>query len=141
MDAGAGIGLFMFLAIFLIWLGFMLSLNKLVNIIRTDNLPQTFVSKIWVWTQIIPLWGFVALIVYNIKVDTAVRSLETEFNLPFKSITYPATIGWIVILGVLYSWIPVIGTIVLLICMILFWVKVVATSKQIEGIKLTNTEN
>lgn len=139
-NAGAGLGLMMMLIPFLIWLGFMLSLNKLVNVVRTEDLPQTFVSKIWVWTQIIPLWGFVALIVYNIKLDTAVRALETQLKLPFKTIAYPATIGWVVILGALYTWIPVVGALVLIISMILFWVKVASTSKQIEALKISTNQ-
>lgn len=135
----AGIGLFIFLVVFLVWLGFLLSLNKLVSVMRVDGLQQTFISKVWVWTQIIPFWGFVALIVFNIKADTAARALEVEFKLPFKEIKYPATIGWIVIFGVLYSWIPILGALLFLIFMILFWVKVSSTSKQIELLK-TNTK-
>lgn len=141
MSSGAatGLGLLVLLIPFLIWVGFMLSLNNLVNVIRTDGLPQTFVSKIWVWTQIIPIWGFIALIVFNIKADTAVRALESDLKLPFKQIKYPATIGWIVILGVLYAWIPVVGTLALIICMILYWVKVSSTSKQIKELKLNSS--
>lgn len=131
----SGMGLLILIVCFLIWLGFMLSLNKLADVVRVETLPQTFVSKIWVWTQIIPIWGFIALIVYNIKMDTAVRALETEFKLPFKTIEYPATIGWIVILGALYSWIPVIGTIALIIFMILYWVKVSSTSSYVQSLK------
>lgn len=138
-SVGAGLGIIILIP-FLIWIGFMLSLNKLVNVVRTDSLPQTYVSKIWVWSQIIPFWGFIALIVYNIKMDTAVRALETELSLPFKSIAYPATIGWIVILGVLYTWIPVIGALILIVCMILFWIKVASTSKQIESLKATTSQ-
>ncbi|BAK72236.1 MAG: hypothetical protein AB7S49_01895 [Arcobacter sp.] len=134
--AAVGAGLFVFLFIFLVWLGFLLSLNKLVNVMRVDGLPQTFISKIWVWSQVIPFWGFIALIVFNIKADTASRALESEFKLPFKEIKYPATIGWIVILGLLYTWIPILGALVLLVCMILFWIKVSSTSKQIEDLKL-----
>lgn len=128
---GAGLG---FLVI-LIWIGFMLSLNRLVNVVRTDNLSQTFINKVWVWTQIIPIWGFIALIVFNIKADAAVRALETKFQMPFKTISYPATLGWVVILGALYSWIPIIGTLALFVFMILFWVKVVKTSKQVEELR------
>lgn len=127
-----------FLAVIVIWVLFMLSLSKLVDVVRTKTLPQTFVSKIWVWTQVIPLWGFIALIVFNIKMDTAVRALETELKLPFKSIAYPATLGWVVILGILYTWIPLIGALILLVCMILFWVKVTSTSKQIQALKAEN---
>lgn len=137
--AGAGMGLILLIPI-IIWIGFMLSLNKLVNVVRTDSLPQTFVSKVWVWTQIIPIWGFIALVVFNIKADAAVRALETKLDLPFKTISYPATIGWIVILGALYVWIPIVGTLALIICMVLYWVKVSATSKQIESLKVSKLQ-
>jgi len=136
----AGLGFLILIIPFLIWIGFLLSLNKLVNIVRVESYPQTQISKIWVWTQVIPLWGFIALIVFNIKADAAVRSIENIYNMPFKSIGYPATIGWIVILGILYTWIPVVGALVLIICMIMFWLKVVSTSKQISEIKNSNNE-
>lgn len=138
--AGAALGLLIYLIPFLIWIGFLLSLNKLVDVSRIDTLPQTNISKLWVWTQLIPGWGFIALIVLNIKLSTAVRAIESEFNLPFKDIGYPATFGWLVIFGALYAWIPIIGAIALVIFMILFWVKISSTSKQLIQLKATNQE-
>lgn len=136
------VGLIAAIAVFAIVIGvyvaFLLSLSKLVEEIKDDNLFPTHVHKAWVWTQLIPGWCFIALLVINIKLDVAARALENKHLLHFKYIAYPSVLGWITALGFLYSWIPILGIIAYFVCTIMFWVKVSATTKQLQSLKLTN---
>lgn len=138
MGMPGGMELLVIFIPFVIWILFLFSLNKLVNAVKLENEELTKVSKVWVWLQIIPIIGFIVLIVFNLKMDTAIRAYERKYNLDLKSIAYPVVLCWLVILGVLYTWIPVIGLLLLILFMIMYWVKVSSTTRQLISIKSQN---
>ena len=121
-----------------VYVSFLLSLSKLVETIKDDKLFPTQIHKAWVWTQLIPGWCFIALLVINIKLENAARALENKHYLDFKYIAYPSFLGWATALSFLYSWIPMLGFIAYMICAIMFWVKVSATTKQLEALKIAD---
>lgn len=116
-----------------VFVAFLLSLSKLVEEIRDNDLLPTYIHKAWIWTQLIPIWSFIAFLVLNIKLDAAARAIESKHNLSFKYITYPSILGWIISLGFFYTWIPIIGFIAFSVCMIMYWVKISATIKQLNN--------
>ncbi|MFV7789572.1 hypothetical protein ACNO6Z_01830 [Aliarcobacter lanthieri] len=81
------------LCIFIVIIFYLLSLDKLVKLIRDKNNSITIIHRAWVWTQFIPIWSVVAIIVYHIiKMLEATKALELELNLPKNTIKYPETI-------------------------------------------------
>jgi len=115
---------------------FLLSQHKLVNTVRKNGVPETFINLAWVWTQLIPIWGFIAIIVYHVKMINAIRILEIENKLSLNTLTYPVAVGWLYIFGFLYIWVPIIGSIVYFVIFVIFWIKIVSVRKQIKMLNL-----
>ncbi|MFV0480554.1 MAG: hypothetical protein ACK5LP_01090 [Campylobacteraceae bacterium] len=134
MGLAFGISFFVILIFVVILIFFLLSLSKLSDVVRVENNYVTYVSKAWVWTQLIPVWGFIAMLVYHIKMTEATRAVEKEFDLNFKTIQYPEVLGWFYALAFLYAWIPVAGF-ASLVVWIIYWVQVASTSAQIIRLK------
>ncbi|WP_418184921.1 hypothetical protein ACNSOS_08255 [Aliarcobacter vitoriensis] len=127
--------LFIALCIFIVIIFYLLSLDKLAKLIRDENNSITIIHRAWVWTQLIPIWSVVAIIVYHIKILEATKVLELNLSLPKNTIKYPEIIGWVFALAFLYSWIPVIGAIVGCSVWIIYWIRIILTSKQIYNLK------
>ncbi|RBQ32644.1 hypothetical protein CRU92_02715 [Arcobacter sp. FW59] len=123
------------LCVFIVIIFYLLSLDKLVKLIRDENNSITIIHQAWIWTQLIPIWSVVAIIVYHIKMLEATKVLEIELNLPKNTIKYPEIIGWIFALAFLYSWIPKIGVVLGAFAWIIYWVRIILTSKQIYNLK------
>ncbi len=115
-----------------IYVAFLKSLSNLVDSIRYYDLQETKIHKAWIWTQLIPIWSFIGLLVLNIKLESAMRGIENKCSLPNKEIKYPYILGWIVSLAFLYTKIPFVGGIAFFIFAVTFWVKISATTKQIK---------
>lgn len=128
------IGMGAFLVFLLIFILFLLSMSKMAISIRTEN-PETYVSRVWVWTQLIPLWGFIAFIVFHIKMQSRSVVFEKDHNLEIKHLGYPTVSGWFYALNPLYIWFPLVGVIVYLVMFIVFWVKVTGVSSKAMAIK------
>lgn len=111
---------------FIVAIFYLLSLAKAAKSIRTNN-PVTYVSRVWVWTQLIPLWNLVAFIMYNAKMSAAVAVYNNENN---TSIVYPVCLGWAILFSFLYAWVPVLGWIAAVVVFIMFWSKVANVSAQ-----------
>lgn len=120
-----------------IYVTFLMSLSKLVDSIRIYDSLETKIHKAWIWTQLIPLWSFIGLLVLNIKLESATRAIENKCNLSNKDIKYPYMLGWLVSLGFLYTWIPLIGKIAFFVFAVTYWVKISSTTKQILGLNET----
>lgn len=114
-----------------------MSLSKLVDSIRIYDSLETKIHKAWVWTQLIPLWSIIGLLVLNIKLESATRAIENRCNLSNKDIKYPYMLGWLVSLGFLYAWIPLVGKIVFFVFAVTYWVKISSTTKQILSLNVT----
>lgn len=109
---------------------FLLTLSKFTDAVESQK-PETLINKAWVWTQLIPIWGFIAMIVFHVKATAAVRAFEVELNEPFNSIQYPVVVGWFYVLAPLYAWIPFVGGIASLVMFIIYWVQISSTSEQL----------
>ena len=134
---GIGLGILFVICYVGVYVTFLMSLSKLVDAIRHYDSIETKIHKAWIWTQLIPLWSFIGLLVLNIKLESASRAIENKCNLSNNDIKYPYILGWLVSLGFLYSWIPLVGKIAFFIFAVTFWVKVSSTTKQILGLNET----
>ncbi len=117
-----------------IYITFLMSLSKLVDSMRFYDSLETKIHKAWIWTQLIPLWSFIGLLVLNIKLESATRAIENKCNLSNKHIKYPYILGWLVSLGFLYTWIPLVGKIAFFVLAVTYWVKISSTTKKIHGL-------
>lgn len=123
---------------------FLISLSKLIDATRSYDLT-TQISKVWVWTQLIPYWNIVAMVVYHIKMSNAISYIEDVQDMPTGSINYPIVTGWVYIFtGFLLSildflhisnFITIIIGVICVICFIIFWVKVSNTTKAINSLE------
>lgn len=111
------------LMFFIVAILFLRSLDKAVLSVRTEN-PMTHVSRAWVWTQLIPIWNFVAMIVYHVKMTSAATAFNFDKQLPPSQVAYPVVIGWFYVFGFLYSWVPLLGALAMLVFWIIFWVQI-----------------
>lgn len=109
-------------------------LKTLINFIKSMKLETSVyeTSTVWVWTQVIPLWGFVAFIVFLIKIETQYKFFLIENNNMDNLIYhYDSKLGWW-LLGT--SFVSAFFTplvIVSFIILILFWVNIYRTTKSI----------
>ncbi len=134
---GIVLGILFVICYFGIYVIFLMSLSKLVDSIRIYDSLETKIHKAWVWTQLIPLWSIIGLLVLNIKLESATRAIENRCNLSNKDIKYPYMLGWLVSLGFLYAWIPLVGKIVFFVFAVTYWVKISSTTKQILSLNVT----
>lgn len=111
---------------FVVALFYLASLAKATKSIRSNN-PVTYVSRAWAWTQLIPLWNIVAIVVYNAKMSTAVAVYNSDNN---SSLAYPSGLGWALVFSFLYVWVPVFGWIAAIVVLIMFWIKVANVSAE-----------
>lgn len=128
MGFGA-IGIFViFAALIVVWIFFIISQNKLINALAAEN--QTMpVSKVWTWTQIIPIWGLVALAVSIVKIGAQHDAYTEKHGALSKP--YKPTLGWAYLISIIVSGIiPFIGIITLIIW-IVYWVNIAGATKSI----------
>ena len=112
---------------------FIMSQQKLVR--KLSQKDQEFViNKTWLWTQLIPIWSYIALVIVTIKIDEQVKNHNETCNtkLKFKA----TTVYWYVGLTFL-SFVPLLNfltTIVSLILFIIVWSNISQTTKQLSVI-------
>lgn len=109
---------------------FILSQQKLAkNLRRINNTSK--IHPAWLWTQLIPIWSYIALVVVAVKLDDQIKIYQSKHNktLKFKGVL----VYWYVGLTIL-SLIPLINiatTIISLILFVLIWSNITKTTKQI----------
>ncbi|OIN83498.1 hypothetical protein [Francisella sp. TX07-6608] len=57
------------IASFVISVLFILSQQKLVNNIAKANNTSNKIDRAWLWTQLIPVWTYIALVITAVKLD------------------------------------------------------------------------
>lgn len=135
------------IGIYIIYVLYLLSLDKLVKTVRTEN-EITFIHRAWVWTQLIPFWINIAYIVYNTKMTSAIRALEKDLKLEKNTIKYPYIILYIAatLNVIMYSnmdqiskisiaFLVIVLATISFILMIIYWIKIALTSRQILKLK------
>ena len=119
-------------ASFVISVMFILTQQKLNNVLAEKNeVPK--IHGVWFWTQLLPLWSYIALIVVAIKLDEQIKKYQNNYykNLKFKRVTVYWYVGFTVL-----NFIPVINILTTILSMILFiiiWSNMSKTTKQILG--------
>lgn len=105
--------------------------DKFQNINETDK-----ISSVWLWTQLIPLWGYIALVVTAVKLDEQNKIYAKNKGIekgPFK-VSY---VYWYVGM-ILASLIPVINIITIVANLVLFIFVWVNISKSAKALSNTN---
>ncbi len=135
-----GFGILIWASIAVVMLFFILTQNKLIDILKLKNIENTM-SKVWTWTQLIPLWVYVAQVLAIIKISEQYESYINENNIKIYKITeYKPLWGWLfLVFGVVSIFMPLLG-IVALVFWILYWVNITAVTKSIRYYNLNKQE-
>lgn len=128
------------LACIIMYIYFLVSLDKLAKNIK-DN-KSILKYRILVWTQLIPIWNFIALIIYNIRINNKIRVLEKELNLDRNIIKYPYKILYVLIILIVFFiisfqlnvWISFVLLCLIVISFIDCLERVIQVRKQIENL-------
>ncbi len=118
---------------------FLVAESAFVDTIKTSN-PLLNTSKVWIWTQLIPLWNIVATPVTLLKIEKQFAAFVQEHHLTESDIKYYNSVwGWLWFGGNVASiFLPVFG-IVGLIGLIGFWVHINSVKKSIIMRQINNT--
>lgn len=133
MAAALGMGVMaMVLIFFVVWLIvsllFIMSQNKLIDALAhgSSSMP---ISKVWTWTQLIPVWSIVALIVSIVKLSAAYKEYVAKHGESSKP--YNPTWGWIMIGSWVISLVFAPVGFVMFIFWIIYWVNIAGAHKAI----------
>ena len=131
MAAGGTILLMLFVML-IVEIFFLAAQHSFVKTIRVAN-PTLNTSPVWIWTQLIPIWSFVAIPVTLIKIDKQFSAFVQENRLDESQIKfYSNTWGWVWYIGsVLSIFIPIMG-LVSLAGVIGFWVHINGVKKSVN---------
>ncbi|KFJ43609.1 hypothetical protein IBE48_05690 [Francisella philomiragia] len=111
---------------------FILSQQKLAKALVTINSGEQ-IHPAWLWTQLIPIWSYIALVVTAVKLDeqTKLYNQTHEKKLKFKA----SLVYWYVGLTLL-NVIPVINIIVgiaTIVIFIIIWANITKSTKVITA--------
>ncbi|MBK2266582.1 hypothetical protein [Francisella philomiragia] len=111
---------------------FILSQQKLAKALVTVNSGEQ-IHPAWLWTQLIPIWSYIALVVTAVKLDeqTKLYNQTHEKKLKFKA----SLVYWYVGLTLL-NVIPVINIIVgiaTIVIFIIIWANITKSTKVITA--------
>lgn len=128
-----GVGIAAVLGFFVVWIivsiFFIMAQNKLIDAFgKTNNTPP--ISKVWTWTQLIPLWSIVALIMSITKFSAEYKTYVAKYGEASKP--YNPTWGWIVIGSWAVSLVFGLAGIVMFAFWIVYWVNIAGATKAIE---------
>ena len=113
---------------------FIMSQQKLSNSLTNANDTHKIHSA-WFWTQIIPLWNIVALVVSQVKINDQCKIFMQNHN--SEGVGYSITLLYLYLGLSVVGMIPIIGvlaSIASLVVFIVFWVKMSKATKQINAI-------
>ena len=118
-----------FIIIFILYI---ISQNKLIDILKTDDVKLK-THKLWTWTQLIPLWSFVAQIVAIVKMTDQYKGFIREKDIkPDEISEYKPLWGWLFIgFSILSMVIPFLA-IIAFIFGIIYWINISSTTKSIQ---------
>jgi heme/copper-type cytochrome/quinol oxidase subunit 2 len=129
-----GIG-FLFLIIYIaIVIFFVKAQNRLIDTLEVNN-KYIKTGKVWTWTQLIPLWSYVATGVSIAKItnqfDTYVQEKNIQIN---PSNQYKPVWGWLFLgFSVAGMIIPLVGFVALAF-FIIYWININSVVKSIKNV-------
>ncbi|AIT08701.1 hypothetical protein LO80_01075 [Candidatus Francisella endociliophora] len=126
------------IASFAVSVMFILSQQRLARILAKQN-GSYKIHGAWLWTQLLPLWSYIALVVVAVKLDDQIKIYQSKHNqtLKFKGVL----VYWYVGLTIL-NLVPLINiatTIISLVLFIIIWSNIAKTTKQL--LEKDNLEN
>ena len=135
------IGLLIIVASIVITVLFLKAQSSFVDVIETSN-PQLNTSKVWIWTQIIPIWALVAIPVTLLKINTQFQAFVQENNLGLNDVTYYSNVwGWVWFGANIASiFVPLAG-IISFVGIIGFWIHINSVKKSILAYKLDTNDD
>lgn len=141
VGAAIGIVAVFFIVGIVVTIFFLLAQSSFVDTIQTSN-PLVNTSKVWIWTQLIPIWSLIAIPVTLLKINTQFQVFVQEKGYTQSDIKYYTSLwGWIWFGGNIASiLIPVMG-IVSLVGVIGFWVHLNSVKKSILMHELSNSSD
>lgn len=128
------IGLVVFLGIFIVYVFFLLSLQKNLSSISENNRAM---NPPMVWLNLIPLFALGWMIYTVIKISESLEKELTARNISFDAKPAYAlglTFSIMNASGILWSWIPVLGLLVaigMMVVWIMYWVQISKFTKQL----------
>ncbi len=124
---------FLILILFIIiYILYIISQNKLIDTLKTDD-DKFKTHTFWTWTQLIPLWSFVAQVVALVQMTDQYEVFIKENNIkPSEISEYKPIWGWFSIgASVLSSLLPSLFIIAIGLW-IVYWVNISSTTKSIQ---------
>lgn len=115
---------------------YMLSLNRLVKIIRMKD-DKVQIHKFWIWTQIIPYWGILAFFVFSIKISKAIKNLNIKLNISDLLII---TLMFVLIKFIFWIFVDInisdnllaLLSISQIVVFIIYWIRIIFISNRIK---------
>ena len=138
--AALGIAFVVFAIMFLITIFFLLSQSAFAKSMQTSDQSKN-TSRVWIWTQLIPIWSLVAIPVTLIKLNEQFRVFISENSLGFDNSIklYNNVWGWVWFFGTLVSlFIPFAG-LISIIGVIGFWIHINGVRKSL--LRVNNINN
>lgn len=137
-DAANAIGMVsaMMLFFFLLWLVvnimFLLTQSKFAKSMQTSN-EQKNTSAVWIWTQLIPLWAFIAIPVTLMKLNEQFKlyMVENDLNGNPSVKEYNNTWGWVWFGGSVLSLIIPFAGLIGLVGVIGFWIHIAGVKNSL----------
>jgi hypothetical protein len=113
---------------FIITIFFIISQNRLIDAMAKDenSIP---VNKAWTWTQLIPLWNYIALAVSISKLSNQYQEYVSKKGAP--STAFNPTMGWVYFVASVISLFIGFAWVVALIFWIVYWINISGTTKCI----------
>ena len=133
MDAQLiGYALLILIPCITIFILYIISQNKLIDILKIDNLKFK-THKLWTWTQVVPIWSFIAQIVAIVKMTDQYKVYIRENNIKPDAISeYKPLWGWLFVGFSIFSMIIPFLAIIAFIFWIIYWINISSTTKSIQ---------
>jgi hypothetical protein len=127
-----GMGLIMMITMLVVTIFFLLAQSSFIDSIKVEN-EFNNTGKVWIWTQLIPIWAFIAIPVTLSKAKNQFNIYVRENNLENSSNIkhYDSTWGWVWYGGTVVSIFFPIAGIVSLIGIMGFWLHINSVRKSI----------
>jgi heme/copper-type cytochrome/quinol oxidase subunit 2 len=131
----ASVGIIMlFLIIYIaIVIFFVKAQNRLIDVLTVNN-EHIVTSKVWTWTQLIPLWSYVATGISIVKLTNQFDTFTQEKNIQLDAVNqYKPVWGWLFLgFSVAGALIPLVG-LVALVFFIIYWININTVVKAVNN--------
>lgn len=128
------LGVLVYLTVVLL---FLKSVKKTTEQLQTAS-SEPIVEPQWIWSQFIPLWNLVALVIYSKKMVIATEAFNKKYQ---SDLNFPMVWAWAAAFSVVYLWIPVIGATAAVMVFIMLWVNIVNVGYNAQWAKEEQTQS